>query len=247
MRKSLPLTALVAVIAAAVAFVLVGGGAPRQRAALAADVTPTANGIVVDGLGRTTGTPDVLRVTLGVSVHRSDVSKAMNAATSRQNKVRSALRRDGVAAKDMQTSDVSIYRDYDRRGRPNGYRVTETLTAMLRDMGKAGRAISDAVEAGGNEAQLHGVDFSLEDNKALLEQARDDAFADAKGKAERYAQLSGRTLGEVQLVAETSTPVFPGRYAMDLATSGAAQKAPVPIDPGTAGVTVTVTVRWALR
>jgi uncharacterized protein YggE len=247
MRKSLPLTALVAVVAAAVAFVLVGGGAPRQRAAVAADVTPTANGIVVDGLGRTTGTPDVLRVTLGVSVHRSDVSKAMSAASSRQNKVRSALRRDGVAAKDMQTSNVSIYRDYDRRGRPNGYRVTQTLTAMLRDMGKAGRAISDAVAAGGNEAELQGVDFSLEDNKALLEQARDDAFADARSKAERYAQLAGRTLGEVQLVAETTTPVYPGRFATD-ATSGAlAMKAQVPIDPGTAGVTVTVTVRWAMR
>lgn len=246
MKKSLPLTALVATVVAAVAVVLVfGGGAPRQRAAVAADVTPTANGIVVDGQGRTTGTPDVLRVTLGVSLHRSDVTKAMNAANARQNKLRAALRRDGVAAKDMQTSDVSIGRDYDRRGRPSGYRVTETLTAMLRDMAKAGRAISDAVTAGGNETQLQGVDFSLEDNKALLGQARDDAFADARDKAERYARLAGRTLGEVQLVAETSTPVYPGRYAMALSAGSVA--APVPVDPGTAAVNVTVTVRWALR
>ena len=245
MRKSLPITALLAVVAAAAAFVLVGGGAPRQRAAVAADVPTTTNGIVVDGLGRTSGTPDVLRVTLGVSVHRSDVSTALEAANSRQSKVRAALRKDGVAAKDLQTSDVSIDRDYDRRGRPDGYRVTETLTAKLRDVGKAGRAITDAVRAGGNEAVLQGVTFSLEDNKALLEQARDAAYADARAKAEQYAHLSGRSLGEVQLVAETSTPITPVRYpSFDRA---AALAKAMPIDAGTQDVTVTVTVRWALR
>jgi uncharacterized protein YggE len=123
--------------------------------------------------------------------------------------------------------------------------VTETLTAKLRDIGKAGRAITDAVRAGGNEAVLQGVTFSLEDNKALLEQARDHAYADARAKAEQYAHLSGRTLGEVQLVAETATPVSPMPYAFDATAS--ALKAAVPIDAGTQDVTVTVTVRWALR
>jgi uncharacterized protein len=245
MRKSLPLTALVAVLSAALAVVFVGGGAPRQRAAVAADVTPSANGIVVDGLGHTTGTPDVLRVTLGVSVHRSDVSKALAAASSRQDKVRATLRKNGVAAKDVQTSNVSIDRDYDRRGRPSGYRVTETLTAKLRNIANAGRAITDAVTAGGNETVLQGVSFALEDNKALLEQARDAAYDDARAKAERYARLSGRSLGEVQLVAETSAPISPVPYAFDRAA--AALSKAMPIDPGTEDVSVTVTVRWALR
>ncbi len=234
------------VVAALATYAFVGGRAP-QHVAVAANVPASTNGIVVDGLGKVSGTPDVLRVTLGVSVKRDDVSSAMEAASSRQGKVRAALRRSGVADRDLQTSEVSVYPDYDNRGRPNGYRVSETLTAKLRDLKKAGRAIADAVEAGGNEAVVQGVSFSLEDNADLLVQARDDAFADARAKAERYAQLSGRALGEVQLVAETADPgqAQPVPFAYDGA--GRSSLKAVPIDAGTTDVTVTVTVRWALR
>jgi uncharacterized protein YggE len=239
MKRLLVLLAL----AALGAYVLVGGRAP-QHTAVAADVPTTTNGVVVDGVGRVSGTPDVLRVTLGVSVRRADVSSAMAAASSRQNKVRAALRHRGVAARDLQTSDVSVYPETDNRGRPNGYRVTETLTAKLRHLDTAGRAITDAVSAGGNETVVQGVSFALEDNAALLAQARDDAYADAKAKAERYAHLSGRSLGEVQLVAESADPgqARPVPYAA-LEDKAAA----MPIDPGTSDVTVSVTVRWALR
>ncbi|HUR52197.1 MAG TPA: SIMPL domain-containing protein [Mycobacteriales bacterium] len=245
MNRTQSLTVVAAVAAAAVGVTLLGGTGGARHVAVAADIAPSTNGIVVDGLGRTSGTPDVLRVTLGVNVKRRDVSSAMSAASSRQAKVRSSLRKHGVAERDLQTSDVSVYPDYDRNGRPDGYRVSETLTAKLRNMAKAGQAITDAVSAGGNEAVVQGVSFSLEDNAALLEQARDAAFADAKAKALRYAELSGRSLGDVQLVSETASPKDqPVRYAYD----GAAQlKSPVPIDPGTSDVAVTVTVRWALR
>lgn len=241
MKRLLGLLALVALGA----YVLVGGRAPQQRTAVAADVPASTNGVVVDGVGKVSGTPDVLRVTLGVSVSRADVSSAMAAASSRQDKVRAALVRRGVAARDLQTSEVSVYPDYDNKGRRSGYRVTETLTAKLRHLDTAGRAITDAVTAGGNEAVLQGVSFALEDNAALLEQARDDAYADARAKAERYARLAGRSLGDVQLVEETSDPAQarPVPYAglADRATASLA------IDPGTSDVVVSVTVRWALR
>lgn len=240
MKRTLVLLAL----AAATAYVLLGGR-PAQRPAVAADVPTTTNGIVVDGVGKVTGTPDVLRATLGVSVRRADVSTALTAATRRQSALRAALVRGGVAARDLQTSDVSVHPELDNRGRPHGYRVTETLTVKLRDLRTAGRTLTRAVEAGGDEAVVHGVSFALEDNAALLEQARDDAFAAAKAKAERYAALSGRSLGEVQLVAETADP---GR-ARPVAYATLAQKAAssLDIDPGTSDVSVTVTVRWALR
>jgi uncharacterized protein len=240
-------TFLLGVLAAVAGVFLFGGGNSPHGAAVAADVPTTTNGIVVDGVGRTSGTPDVLRVTLGVNVHRSDVSSAMTAANTRQTKVRNSLRKHGVAEKDLQTSDVSVYPDFDRRGRPNGYHVSETLTAKLRDLKTAGQAITDAVRAGGDEAVVQGVSFSLEDNADLLAQARDQAFADAKAKAARYAQLAGRALGEVQLVAETASPQQPQPIPYAYDGAGAALKAAVPIDPGTSDVSVTVTVRWALR
>lgn len=237
----------VVAVAVGVAFVL-GGGHLREAAAVEDPPRPSS-GIVVDGLGKVTGTPDVLRVTLGVSVKRPDVSAALNDANNLQNKVRAALRKNGVAAKDLQTSDVSVHQAYDRRGRPDGFSVSETLTAKLRDLAKAGQAMTDAVVAGGNAATLQGVSFALEDNAALLSKARDAAYADAKAKADRFAELSGRNLGQVELITEsTSAPQVLENYdSFRMAAGSPAAASKVPLDPGTSQVSVSVTVRWALR
>jgi uncharacterized protein YggE len=216
------------------------------RAAVAADAPASTNGVVVGGLGKVSGTPDVLRVTMGVSVRRANVSKAIDAANAAENRLRNALIKNGVAKADLQTSDVSVYPSYDNRGHRNGYAVNETVTAKLRNLAKAGSVMSKAVSAAGNEAVLQGVSFSLEDNKALLTQARDAAYADARDKADQYAKLSGRALGKVELVTEsTSAPVdLHGSFAS--AGSGAKLASAVPIDPGSQQVSVSVTVRWAL-
>lgn len=240
-RAVLPVLSAAAVLAAAV-FAYDAGRGPRT--AVAADVPPSTSGVVVDGLGKVSGTPDVLRATLGVSVHGAQVSDALAKANALQRSVTEALKRDGVAAKDLQTSDVRVDQDYTNKGRPNGYRVTETLTVKLRDLTKAGQALSHAATAGGNQVLLQGVSFDLEDNAALLTAARDAAFADAKAKAQRYAELSGRNLGAVQLVTESTSPVRPQPYA--LAAARAAVDSAVPLQPGSQDVSVSVTVRWAL-
>jgi uncharacterized protein YggE len=242
--KRLALVVPVVVLAVVGALSLTGGRATRVAAA-AAEVPPSTGGVVVDGLGKVSGTPDVLRVVVGVSVRRADVSTALRDANSRQNRVRAALRRDGVQAVDLQTAGVDVGQAYDVKGQRAGYQVGETLTAKLRDLARAGRAISDAVLAGGDAAVLQGVTFDLEDNAALLSRARDAAYADARAKAQRYADLSGRRLGQVQLVTESaSVPPVPRQY-LDASTAGASVAA-VPLDPGSAQVSVSVTVRWAL-
>ncbi len=211
--------------------------------------SPTAaqEGVIVSGLGKVSGTPDVLRVQLGVQVRRADVSAALRDANSIQAKVRAAVRRDGVDAKDMQTADVSLYPSSDNKGAPNGYNVSQTLTVKLRDLGRAGKTIGDAVTAGGNAARVQGVSFALEDNASLLEKARDAAYGDARTKAERYAELAGRSLGPVELVSEqVPTGDQPMSYTRD-ALAAAPASASVPLDAGQSQVSVSVTVRWSLR
>jgi uncharacterized protein YggE len=233
-------------LAVAGAFLL-GGRSPHP--AVAADPPSATNGVVVDGVGKVSGTPDVLRVTLGVNVVRPDVTSALGAANTAEDRLRKALLHDGVKKADLQTSDVSIYPSYDRRGHRNGYSVSETLTAKLRDLSKAGAVMSKAIAAGGKEAVLQGVSFSLEDNKALLEQARDAAYDDARDRAAQYARLSGRALGEVQLMTEsTSAPVqLQGLADSFRSAAPAAASMAVPIEAGSQQVSVSVTVRWALR
>jgi hypothetical protein len=242
-RVALLVIPLVAVVGAG----YVVGSVHTPSAASATSSDPAQQGVIVSGLGKVSGTPDVLRVELGVEVRRPDVSAALRDANTIQNTVRSAVRRDGVDPKDMQTSDVSLYPSYSNKGVPNGYTVNESLTLKLRNLGHAGKTIGDAVVAGGNAARVQGVSFALEDNAALLEQARDAAYGDAKKKAQRYADLSGRALGQVELVSEqVPDAVQPMPYARD-ALAAAAPSQAVPIDPGQSQVSVSVTVRWSLR
>jgi uncharacterized protein YggE len=238
------------VIAAPLVVLAVGGafalGGHDSRVASAADVPASTSGVVVDGLGKVTGTPDFVRATLGVNLQRADVSTALRDANTLQSRVTAALAKDGVTGKDVQTSDVSLYPSYDSKGRRNGYQMSETLTAKL-PVAKAGQGITDAVLAGGSSATLQGVGFELEDNAALLDTARDAAFADAKTKAERYAKLSGRSLGDLQLVTESVAAPEVQRLGFDKALAAPAPVSAVPISAGSQQVSVSVTVRWALR
>ena len=92
---------------------------------------------------------------------------------------------------------------------------------------------------------MQGVSFTLEDNKALLDQARSDAYADAKAKADQYGRLSGRGLGEAQAVNET-VEANPQRFAMAGAAVSDSTATTTPISPGQVSTDVTITVRFAL-
>ena len=245
MKRSFVAVPVVLVLAVvAVAAYLLGGARP-PTAAVAATTTASNDGVVVDGTGKTVGVPDVLRLTLGVSGSGGDVTSALNTVNAQIARVRAQLRKDGADGNDIQTADVNIYPTYSKKGRR--YQVSEQLTAKLHNLKTAGRAISNAVAVGGPGLSLQGVSFSLEDNEALLNKARDEAFADAKQKAERYAHLSGASLGKVSLVTESvlSPPVAYDKQVFRGALT-AATDASVPLYAGTSDISVSVTVRWAL-
>jgi uncharacterized protein len=225
-----------------------GGGGSPAYAATPGPAQPSASfpGITVSGLGKVTGVPDVLTVELGVSVTRDDVSGALSAASATLTKVRTALTGGGVATADLQTSDVSVQPDYSYDGGRqtiDGYRATESLTAKLRDLSKAGGLITAAANAGGDAATVSGVSFDLSDDTTLLNAARDAAFADAKAKAQRYARDAGRKLGPLVRVSET---VSGGNEPQPVAGAAKSDAAAVPIDPGTTQLSVSVDVVYGL-
>jgi uncharacterized protein YggE len=119
------------------------------------------------------------------------------------------------------------------------------VNVTVRDLDAAGETISAAVEAAGDSARLSAVSFALEDDEELLAAARERAFVQARTKAEQYADLVGRDLGEVLSVRETLQPSGPMPYA-GRPESAAGAASDIPIAPGSARVTVAVDVRWAL-
>lgn len=205
-----------------------------------------APGITVKGTAQVAGKPDTLRLDLSVSVTAGSVGEALNRANTATATVQAALRRHGVAAKDLQTSTLQVHPEYSypSDGRPvvKGYRVSEGVTAVLRDLAKAGGAINAVVAAGGNAVQVNGVQLDLADTSALVRAARDKAVANAKAKAQQYADAIGRDLGDVVSLSESVSEPPPMPYS-----ARADATAAVPIAPGSQDVGVTVMVVYAVR
>lgn len=199
------------------------------------------NTVTVIGRGRMAATPDVLRIIIGVSVHRSNVREAWEAANRTARKVIDALGANGVPPKDIQTQGLSVGPRYDAGGHRDGYDASNTVGVRIREMERAGPTMAAAVEAGGDDAVLSGVWFDVEESPALLRTVREAAMGAARGKAEEYARLAGRRLGRVIVISELIDAPQPwARLAMPALL-------PPPIELGQVDVDVRVLVVFALE
>jgi uncharacterized protein YggE len=242
-------TSVLAVLVLLVAYVLgsIGNGGTTPAAAATPAADDRSPGISVSGVGEVSGTPDVLRLDMSTEVRASSVDDALKRANAAMRDVIKALRDGGVAAKDVRTAGLSVNPDYSYDGsqqRITGYIATENLSATLRDLDKAGQIVKRSVSAGGDATRVDGLQLDLEGDSALLTQARKQAFAEAKAKAETYAEAAGRGLGAVSSVSEqvgSSGPEPLSYRAMDMAGA----KAAVPIEAGSQKVSVSVNVVWS--
>ena len=208
-----------------------------------------AAGITVSGAGQASGTPDVVRVTVGVRVVRESVDEALDAANTATERVLAALDDAGIPAEDRQTRDFSIVPEYggeSPNGAPQivGYAVSNLIEVRIREIDRVGAILTAVADAGGDDARIQGVSFALENDGEQVAAARQAAFADARTRAEQYADLAGVSLGG--LIGITDMTVSSPRSAEALGAAATAEDA-VPIEPGTQQVTVSVTVRWALE
>ena len=250
MSSHRPVTVAMGVLAAlgVVSAVVLGWAAssPSPSAVAATAAPDEQRGVLVTGLGTVSGRPDVLRFGVGVEVTADTVDAALTQANVAAERVLAALRQRGIADGDLQTAAVQVHPSYDDRGREvTGYVVSQSVAVKVRDLDAAGATITAAVEAGGDAARLSGVSFALEDDEELLAAARRQAFEAARAKAEQYADIAGAELGGVLSVRETlqqGPQPFP--YATD--AGGGAEATRVPIEAGSAEVSVAVDVRWAL-
>jgi uncharacterized protein YggE len=149
-----------------------------------------------------------------------------------------------VAAADIQTAD--LYISPDLRGAaqtPDGYTVSESVTATLRQVSAAGGQIDAAVRAGGNAVTVSGISLNLTDTSSLLASARKAAVANARTKAAQYAAALGQPLGPVVSITDQNGP---GPFPMAARTAAGAAESSVPISPGTQQLSVSVTVVYAV-
>jgi uncharacterized protein YggE len=229
----------IAAVASLALVVAALGGVARPEAAQSADEATPA-GLTVTGLGSVRTVPDRASFSFGVETQAATARAALTQNAAEAKKLVDALRAAGIAAADLQTSQVSLNPRTDERGTGIvGYSAITTVTATLRDLSRAGAVVDAAVDAGANT--VSGPSLTRGDTDAQYRQALRLAYADARTKAEALAAAAGKTLGAVTAIVESSSGSVPYAVAKDAAASTA-----VEIAPGTQSVDAVVTVTFAL-
>ncbi|WDI30519.1 SIMPL domain-containing protein [Hyphococcus flavus] len=232
-------------IPAAAAMVIAGCAAPQ---AIAAEDGAMQRTITVNGQGRAAAAPDMAVISIGVQSEAKTAAEALRKNSTDMSATITKLKELGVADRDIQTSGLSINPRYNydkNRSQPEviGFTASNSVTVKLRDLDNAGAVIDQAVQSGANS--LGGVSFSFSNPKPLQEDARRDAVADAKAKAELLTDAAGVRLGALITIQDgyVSSPQ-PRPYAarMEMAADSA-----VPMEAGESEVNATVTLVYEIQ
>jgi len=255
-RLALSAAALAVVVGgiAAGSALAAGSGRPRTasgRSTSAAPVTCSAGTpeVRVTGTGTVSVTPDllVLRLTVHTTGHEATTALGSNDTTT--GAVLHVLRTGGIAAKDLQTTDLSISPDYAGTGSTvTGYSVDDTIVARVHAVAHAGMLIDAAVAAGGNAVRINSVSFSVTHPLHAQGLARTMAVHQAIAHAKAIAAASGGRLGGICSLRDntTTSTTTPGILSYGVATGAIASRAPAVLESGTQTVSDDVTIVFAL-
>ena len=203
---------------------LSGCGAPAaiirgEADSLQLNLNNQQEGIWVSGLGEVSAVPDIANLQLGIEAQGESVSIAQSRAVEAMDKVRTALKHNDIADKDIQTqyfsiSDISRWDEKTQQEIVLGYRVTNTVTVKIRNIEETGSIIDEVALAGGDLTRINNIYFSIDDSTTYQKEARDKAMADAKNKAEQLASLAGVKLGKPTYISESF--YLPSSYRYDM-------------------------------
>jgi uncharacterized protein YggE len=220
---------------------LVAGALFTAPALANSDFPPS---ISVSGEATISATPDQAEIEAGTTTDAKTAREAADANSTAMAKVLSALKTAGIDAKDIQTSRLSLQPQYAPNHNPPtvaGYRATNHVMVRLHDLAKVGSTIDTLVSAGATD--IGGINFTVSNASKLLDDARTQAIADARRKAEIYAKAAGVTLGTPISISEGGAAPVP----MFRAKMAAAPMAATPVAPGQETLSVTVNVSWAIK
>lgn len=249
MKKTWLVAMSLALVLAIVGLCGCGGG--ELPSELRLNLNSQQEGIWVSGRGEVTVTPDIATLRLGVRAQAASVAEAQSQAAEVMNEVMTALTDNGVAEKDIQTHYFSINQvtRWDRANEQEivvGYRVTNMVTAKIREIDKTGSIIDAVAAAGGDLTRISSIGFSVDDPSGYYEEARQKAMADAKAKAEQLAELAGVRLGKPTYISEgiQVPPIYPRGVYEEAAMPAPAP--PTPISPGEMELSLTLQVAYAI-
>ena len=170
-------------------------------------------GIWVTGNGSLSLEPDLALVNIGVEATAKTVAEARDQAATAMAAILIAAKAHGLDDKDVQTRSFNIWPQYEypevvelgQRTRKQvlvGYRVSNSASIKIRNLGDVGQIIDDVADAGGDLTRINGVSFTVEDPKPFMTGLRQAAVEDALAKAQQFADLTGVAVGRLVLISE---------------------------------------------
>ena len=224
---------------------------PGERTIEVINREKTEKTVRVSGTGIVAGDPDVVVLSIGVSVERDSVKQARTEAAEAMAGVIESLKGNGLLDADIQTQHFSIYQQFDySKGKREfrGYSVTNTVSAKIRDLDTVGNVIDDAAEAGGDLVEINSIQFTIDDPTKLKMQARIAAMQDAQAKAQTLATEGAVTLGKPISISESDDYYPPGPVYREFAfAADAAAAVETPIQSGQLQITVRVNVTYEIK
>jgi hypothetical protein len=202
----------------------------------------------VSATGRTTRVPDVATIRAGVVTQSATAAAALTENAQRMTRVLAALKRAGVAPRDVQTSNISLQPQYRyQENQPpviTGYQASNSVAIRFRDIARSGTILDTLVGEGAN--QIDGPNLSIDKPDAASDEARGDAVAKARARAELYAKAAGLTVARILSISESGDFSPPPPMPM-MVRMQAADRAESKIAAGEQEVAITVAVRFLLK
>lgn len=255
---------------AALAGAAVPASAQLQGAPAVSQLGPNGAILSLTAEGRSRRTPDLALFTAGVVTQGRTASEALSENNRRMQEVTAALKRAGVAERDIQTASLSINPRYSNperdamvRARETrepyvpppapaapqivGYDARNSVQVRLRRVGDMGRVIDALAAAGANE--VYGPNFTVDEPRGALDEARAAAVAEARQRADLYARAAGMRVVRILSITEAG-----GYYPLqDIVVTGsrvgvmsAPPPPPMPVAAGELSLGVNVSVQFEL-
>ena len=233
----------------AIVAALMVGAALLPSAAAAQQITQTIAGtrLDVNATGEVTRVPDIAIITAGVVSRSATASAALQDSADRMQRVLAALKRAGVADRDIQTSNVGLnpeYR-YENNQPPQlvGYTATNTVSVRFRDIRSSGKILDALVAQGAN--QINGPSLTLDKPEAALDEARARAVETGRARAELYARSLGLHVVRIVSVSDSGGAYAPPPPVPMMMAR--AEKASTSIEPGEQKLQVNLAMTFELQ
>jgi uncharacterized protein YggE len=166
--------------------------------------------VTVTGTGEVKVQPDEIVLNIGIDVRDKSLDAARKQNDERVVALLNFLKKSGIEAKNIQTTNLSVYPHYvGEYGQttPEYYMTQKSVTILIKEVKRFDELLTGIYKTGAN--RVEGIEYRSSDIQKHREQARKLAMQAAKQKAIALTSELGSKIGRVYHIQEQTGPGNP--------------------------------------